>query len=230
MQRWLTILAFVATACSAGAQPAGQPATRPEPPTTQATLVQRKPVLCPVTGKPVDFDCVTRFRGHWVYFVDNAARDQFLAKPGDYTDGLRAQLEVYLPVRVQIKCPVTGQLPDPAIYIGQGDDAVFFATPAARDAWQKDNQPYADRLKSECYTFQTTCATCGGDINPAVKRDLDGHTLYFCCAGCAAHADQDNAEALQRADRQIKDNERAFKLHQLEQARRTRSKKPTTQP
>jgi YHS domain-containing protein len=140
---------------------------------------------CPVTGEPVQREFVTRFRGKWVYFASAAARDKFTSDPYTYADAVREQWAANPPLRVQVRCPVTGDPPAANIYIGTGDDAVFFATEAARTKWEKDPRAYAERLAERCYTFQTGCGLCGRDIKPAASRTLGEMTVYFCCDGCA---------------------------------------------
>lgn len=189
-----------------------QPA--PEGPATAATAAQpvaAAPVVrCPVTGRPVDRACVTRFRNRWVYCADAAALAKFLADPYEYADGVRTQWEVDRPLRVQVRCPVTGQVPQSTLYVGAGDEAVYFATDAAREQWLADPAAWQDQL-SECYTFQTACATCGMAINPAVTRTVNGRTIYFCCTGCPAAFDRDPSPYLRRVEERAQANETAWK-------------------
>ena len=179
-------------------------------PATAAAKTQEQPVLCPVTGKPVDRASVTRFRGRWVYFANTEARAKFDKDPYEYADKVQEQWAADKPLRVQVKCPVAGERPAPEVYVGQGEDAVFFASEDAKQKWMKDSTPYKKRLESECYTFQTGCATCGGPIDPATGREIDGRTVYFCCDGCAAEFAKNKAENLKRVDEQIRTNKTAW--------------------
>jgi YHS domain-containing protein len=193
---------------------AQQPGEAGKSPTTQPVSAPPKspdqPVLCPVTGKPIDRAIVTRFRGKWVYFANDEARAKFEKDPYEYADKLQDQWAADKPLRVQVKCPVTGERPAPDIYVGQGDDAIFFASDDAKQKWVKDSAPYQKRLESDCYTFQTGCATCGGPINPAASREIDGHTVYLCCDGCATELTKDKSGYLKQVDEQIRVNRAAW--------------------
>lgn len=189
-------------------------------------------VRCPVTGRPVDRSCVTRFRNRWVYFADQAALRKFLEDPYEYAEGVRTQWDVDKPLRVQVRCPVTGQVPRSTIYVGVGEDAIYFATEAARDQWQADPAAGRETLDS-CYTFQTGCATCGMTINPGVSRTVDGRTIYFCCEGCPAEFDRDPQPHLRRIDEQVRANEAAWRQRRsppTPSATEPPAAHPTTQP
>jgi YHS domain-containing protein len=174
----------------------------------QATA--KGPVLCPVTNKPVDRDIVTRYRNRWVYFASQDALQKFEKDPTQYADGVKTQWEADKPLRVQVKCPVTGEKPDPNIYVGKGDDAVFFANDAAKQKWLKDSQPYHDKLDKDCYTYQTVCVIGGGVIDPAASKEVDGKTIYFCCPACIDPFMKDKAANLKQVDEQVKANRAAW--------------------
>ena len=187
-------------------------------------------VRCPVSGRPVDRACVTRFRHRWVYCADQSALQKFLEDPYEYAEGVRAQWEADKPLRVQVRCPVTGQVPQSTIYVGVGEDAIYFATEAARDKWQADPAAWRNKLDA-CYTFQTGCATCGMTINPGVTRTVDGRTVYFCCEGCPAEFDRDPQPHLRRIDEQVRANEAAWKQRQAAGTPAAgRRSAPATQP
>lgn len=197
----------------------------------QKSATTRPAVLCPVTGQAVDRAQVSRFRGKWVYFATEAARQKFEHDPYEFADRVQAQWEADPPLRVQIKCPVTGEPPAADIYVGAGDSAVFFATEDAKQKWLTDSKPFARRLEAECYTFQTTCGACRGEINLAAKRDFGGRTVYFCCPGCAGEFAKDEAAGLKRVEEQMHANKSAYVLRQIEQAlARPAGTQPTSQP
>jgi len=188
-------------------QPAAAPASQPAAP----------PVLCPVTQQPVDRHFVARFRGRWVYFADEAAQKKFTADPYEYAEAVQAQWEADPVLRMQVRCPVTGDAADPAVFVGQGEDAVYFASEGAREKWTQAGaaqQAEYRRKLTDCYTFQTGCATCGGLIDPAAHQDVDGRTLYFCCLGCAKHLDADQAKFLAQVAEQIKNHQAAWHARQ----------------
>jgi YHS domain-containing protein len=167
-------------------------------------------VLCPVTNKPIDRNIVTRYHNRWVYFADADALQKFEKDPTQYAEGTKAQWEADKPLRVQVKCPVTGEKPNPDVYVGKGDDAVFFATDEAKQKWLKDSQPYQKRLDEDCYTYQTICIVGAGVIDPGVARDVDGKTVYFCCPACIDPFLKDKAKLLKEVDDQTKANRTAF--------------------
>lgn len=206
----LWMIAIVAASAGSGAD-APAPADAATPPGSQPASRAVPAVRCPVTNQPVDWECVARFRGRWVYFANAEARRKFLADPYEHADGVRAQWDANRPLRVQVRCPVTGDPVDAAIFAGEGVHAVYFASEDARRKWLDDRAPFQPRLEAECYTFQTGCALCGMAINPRAQRELDGQTLYFCCDGCAVRSAQEPAACVQRAAGQARANEATWK-------------------
>lgn len=204
----LVVLLFLGLAAHGPATTAGtetQPATRP----ASMPTVAAKPILCPVTGKPIDRRLTEHFRTKWVYFATVEAVEKFKKDPYEFVEGVLAQWEADKPLRVQVRCPVTGKPIDSGIYAGQGLEAIYFASDDARQKWLQNRKPFADKL-ADCYTFQTGCGLCGGDISPAVLRDIDGHTVYFCCVGCVDGFAKNKAENLKRVDEEIKAHEAAW--------------------
>ncbi len=189
-----------------------------KPARTSADTEHDKSILCPVTEQPIDRNVCTRFRDRWVYFTTEAALKKFEADPFEYADNVLVQWEADPPLRVQIKCPVTGETPSSSIYIGKGDHAVFFADEKAKQKWLADAKPYQKRLAQECYTYQTLCAHSQLPINPAVSRSYKHRTLYFMCPNCAAAFDHDSAEEqtrlVKQTDELIRMNERRWKQRQ----------------
>ena len=187
----LCLLACVAA--RAAAQPATtQPAAPPTATTQPATTAPATLIPCPVTGRPIDRAVVTRFRNKWVYFADADALRKFETDPYEYADQVQRQWALDRPLRVQVRCPVTGRPIDPQIYDGRGETAVFFATAAARDEYRADPARFASKL-DDSFTYQAGCGTCGGDIVPDVSLPDDGRVLYFCCRGCRAAFEKDPA-------------------------------------
>ncbi len=211
----MTIPAVAQQAAPHGKPAATQPAS---PGLGEATTAPAKPaVLCPVTGQPIDRSCVTRFRGKWVYCASPDAVKEFEKDPYKYSDGVQVQWAADKPLRVQVKCPVTGERPNPEIFVGKGADAIFFASDDAQQKWLKDSQPFQKRLEAQCYTYQTECPVGGGAIDPAVARTVDDRTVYFCCEGCAAEFAKNRAEYLKQVDVQIRANKTAWLTQLLEQ-------------
>jgi hypothetical protein len=182
-----------------GKFPATQPATGPS-----AEMKDQLAVLCPVTGQPVDRACATRFHNRWVYCANKDALQKFQADPLEYADKLQAQWEADKPIRVQVKCPVTGKPPG-EYYVGLGEDAIFFASADAKQRWLEDRTKFEQKL-AECYTYQSGCGLCGMSINPAIRREVDDTTVFFCCDGCAGGFAKDREANLKHVRRQVEAN------------------------
>jgi YHS domain-containing protein len=192
-----------------------QPAT--EKPTAQATRqpagAEQPPILCPVTGKPIDKAVFTRFRGKRVYFADQACIAKFRENPGEYAEGLKTQWKHMRPLRVQVTCPVTGETIDKRFFVEMPDDDLYFASEQARAAWEKDSKPYEQKL-DDCYTFQTHCGTCPGDFNPQAMIEYESRKIYFCCMGCGGVFKKDPQKFIEKYDAEVAANKAAWqKLH-----------------
>jgi len=217
----LPLCLLAGLAARAPAQPASTRPAAPPPATTgPAATAPAAAIPCPVTGRPIDRNVVTRFRNRWVYFADTAALQTFEADPYEYADQVQRQWALDRPLRVQVRCPVTGRPIDPQIYDGHGETAVFFATAAARDEYRSDPARFAAKL-DQAFTFQTGCGTCDGDILPDVSLLDDGRTLYFCCRGCRAAFEKDPAAYRSKILARIAANETAW---------RARHSAPSTAP
>lgn len=187
-------------------------------------------LLCPVTGQPADRGICARFRGRFVYFASDAARQQFEREPARFAEQVQSQWTADPLLRVQVRCPVTGEPARGTVYEGCGDDAVFFASEEARRKWLADPAAYRDRLERECYTFQTGCATCGNPINPAAVKTVDGRALYFCCTGCPMGFERDREKHLRAVDAQIASNKAEWERRSAARAVGAPASQPATRP
>ncbi len=175
--------------------------------------VAAETALCPVTGKPIDRQFFTEFRGKRVYFADAAARDKFTQDPYEFADGVQKQWEVLRPLRVQVRCPVTGQPVDTKLASTQGEQTIYFATPEAKVAYDKEPPRYAAQLE-ECYTFQTLCPCGHGEIRPDVSAPYKGKTVYFCCPGCRASLESKLDEVAEAMETRTAANQRKWQIQQ----------------
>jgi YHS domain-containing protein len=213
MKVWCAAFVLAALLVSgAAAQDAAPPPAAAKPEAKPAPA----PLLCPVTKAPADRKVAVLYRGKWVYFATADAKQAFEKSPLEFADGVKAQWDANKPVRIQTKCPVTGHAPGAEFYTGIGDDAIFFATAEARDKYTKDPTPYLKKLDTDCYTFQTSCGTCGMEAKATVQRDVDGKTIYFCCDGCADKFAEKQAEYLKKVDDQIRENQKTYITRQFE--------------
>ncbi|MBK9118771.1 MAG: hypothetical protein IPM18_04105 [Phycisphaerales bacterium] len=162
------------------------------PAATEASAVVPK-LTCPVSGKPADRKVAMRFRDRWVYCATAADLEKLKADPLEYADGITAQWEADPLLRLQVKCPVTGEQPATDIFEGAGEEAIFFATVEARARWVKDRKPFEAKLE-ECFTFQTRCPVSDLPVDPAARRVVDGQVILFRCPHCAGEFDKAGAD------------------------------------
>lgn len=184
------------------------------------------PVLCPVTGKPIDRAVFARFRGKRVYFADKSCVEKFLADPSEYAEALKAQWKALTPLRVQVACPVTGEPIDKQFFVETPERDIYFASAEAKAKWEASAEKFADKLDS-CYSFQTHCGTCPGEYNPQVFEEHDGRRIYFCCPGCRGVFQKDPAKFMKDYEAGVAANEAAWKkLHAAASDKPTDSAKP----
>lgn len=166
--------------------------------------------VCPVTDRPIDRSYYTYLRGKRVYLASAAAREQFEQDPLAYAEGVREQWAVLRPLRVQVRCPITGGPISLKIHAELPEHRVYFATEEALEQWEElDSEARYERL-AECYTYQATCGTCQNVINPTVHRTFKGREIYFCCPGCPAAFATDPEKYLKAVDEQIARNRKAW--------------------
>ncbi len=191
------------------AAPAAQaPAATPEAPKKgpEKAIEAPAPALCPVTGKPIDRAFVTEYRDKKVYFATKEAMEAFGKDPEKYADKVAAQWEALKPLRVQVKCPVTGKPVDRKVFVMHDEEELYFADDAARKRWQEDPKAFVKPMK-DCFTFQTNCLICGHDIDGTLSVEVDGRIIYLGCEGCREAILADKAAALKKLDEQIKPNQ-----------------------
>lgn len=186
------VICWAALLAVADDPPASEPRETAPPAAAKSVAI-----LCPVSGKPIDRKVVVRFRDRWVYCATPADLEKFKADPLEYAEGVTTQWEADPILRLQVRCPVTGDPPASTIYVGLGDDAVFFATEDAKKRWEADSKPFQAKL-AECFTFQTVCPVSEMAVSPTAKREADGKAVYFRCPHCAGEFD--NAPATKRAE------------------------------
>lgn len=168
-------------------------------------------IKCPLMDEPVDKDAYTYYKGQRVYFCCKKCIAKFEKDPDKYADAVKKQWELTKPLRVQIKCPVTGKPVDSKVFVEGEFARVYFADDASKAAWEKKGSP---ALADDCYTFQTACPVSGNPIDPTATATVDGRTIYFCCSKCPAGFEKDKAANLKKLDEQIKKNQEAWAKHQ----------------
>ncbi|MFN0137231.1 MAG: hypothetical protein ACKVS9_14070 [Phycisphaerae bacterium] len=168
--------------------------------------------LCPVMeGEPIDPKTWVRYRGKRVYVCCEECVQQFKEDPEKYAAGIKVQWDAMRPLRVQIKCPVTGETPQSKFLVELPDRDVFFANADAQEKFRKDRKPFLKKLDEECYTFQGMCPCGGKEIDPTISHKFGERTVYFCCEGCVEPFKKDGEPAIKKLDEHIKSNEAKFK-------------------
>ena len=176
----------------------------------QSESQAERQALCPVRGDPINKASYTYYRDRRVYFCCDMCKAPFEKDPGKYADAVRAQWEILKPVRVQVRCPVTGErLKKLDVYVEAEHGRIYFASEDAQAKWQKDSEPFKKGLEGS-YTYQTHCPIMDGEINPTVLAEIDGRTVYFCCPGCEKGFLKDKAANFKKLDEQIETNKKAW--------------------
>lgn len=203
-------LAICLLAASAAAQDKKKPdAPKDKPATTQPA---EEGPMCPVMqDDPIDPTIWVRYHGKRVYLCCGECVDKFKSDPDKFAEGIRKQWEAMRPIRVQVKCPVSGEPVNQKFLVELPDRDVFFANADAQEKFRKDKKAYLKKLDEECYTFQSRCPTCDKDIDPSISLQVKGRMIYFCCSGCVEPFKNDTALGMKKVDERVKANEEKFK-------------------
>lgn len=166
--------------------------------------------MCPVMqDDPIDPEVFVRYRGKRVYLCCGECIDKFKADPDKYAAGAKKQWERMKPLRMQVKCPVTGGKLDRQFYFEMPREDVYFASADALEKFKKDRKTYEAKL-NECFTYQTMCPVSNKEINPEAGVEIAGKTVYFCCNACVEDGKKGGEATVKRAAEQAKKNEDAF--------------------
>lgn len=219
----LSVLSSTAFAQEKGAKPEAKPAAKPQdkPEAKPAAKTQDKAAdkkadekkgdktgpLCPVMNETIDPKVFVRYQGKRVYLCCKDCIEEFNKSPEKFAKAIQAQWDAMPVYRAQIKCPVTGETPNLAIFVEEPHYDLCFANEDAKAKFVKDRKAYADKLAG-CFTYQCTCPTSGKPIKPAISKEIGGKKIYFCCEGCVGKA---NEETAKKAAEQAAANEEAYK-------------------
>src|SRR5262245_27393105 len=162
--------------------------------------------LCPVSNEPIDGKSFVRYQGQRVYLCCSDCTAEFNKSPEKYAKAIKAQWDAMPVYRAQVKCPVTGEKINPAVFVEEPRYDLCFANEEAKAKFVKDRKAYESKL-AESFTYQTKCPVSGNRINPAFSKEIGGQTVYFCCGGCPPKA---NEETAKKAAEQAKANEAAY--------------------
>ncbi len=167
-------------------------------------------MMCPVSGHEVEEKTsFARYRGKRVYFCCSDCIGAFEKEPEKFAAKMKAQWAAEPAMRVQVKCPVTGQAPDYAVFHDAGDYDVYFANKDALAKFEKDEKAYAAKM-DEAFTYQTKCPISGNEIKADAVEMIDGKPVYFCCKGCPATFKKDPGKYASKMDDMVKANRAAW--------------------
>jgi YHS domain-containing protein len=147
-----------------------------------ATLI---PPKCPVTGNPANLATSAPTLEGPVFFCCKDCIAKYKAEPAKFAGAVTAQRAILTqrPI-VQVKCPVSGDPPDPKITLEKDGQKVAFCSEECRKKYAAEPGKYASAL-ANAYTYQTKCPVMKEAINPTSFIKLaSGETVYFCCKGC----------------------------------------------
>jgi YHS domain-containing protein len=150
--------------------------------TAPAALVAPK---CPVTGNPANLAVSAPTLEGPVFFCCKDCIAKFRAEPNKFAEAVAAQRAALSQrPKVQVKCPVSGDPPDPKITLETGGRKVAFCSEDCRKKYAAEPGKYASAL-ANAYTYQTICPVMKEPIDPATFIKLpSGDTVYICCKGC----------------------------------------------
>ncbi len=143
------------------------------------------PPKCPVTGNPANLAVSAPTLEGPVFFCCKDCIAKFRAEPVKFAEAVTAQrAAVSQRPKVQVKCPVSGDPPDPKITLEKDGQKVTFCSDECRKKYAAEPGKYASAL-ANAYTYQTKCPVMKEVINPTSFIKLaSGETVYFCCKGC----------------------------------------------
>lgn len=162
--------------------------------------------VCPVSNEPIDGKTFVRYQGQRVYMCCSDCTAEFNKSPEKFAKAIKAQWDAMPVYRAQVKCPVTGEKINPAVYVEEPRYDLCFANEEAKAKFTKDRKAYEAKL-ADCFTYQTKCPVSGNPIKPGFTKEIGGKTVYFCCNGCPSKA---NEETAKKAAEQAKANEEAY--------------------
>jgi YHS domain-containing protein len=162
--------------------------------------------VCPVSNEPIDQKTFVRYQGQRVYLCCSDCTAEFNKSPEKFAKAIKAQWDAMPAHRAQIKCPVTGEKINPAVFVEEPHYDLCFANEDAKAKFTKDRKSYESKL-ADCFTYQTKCPVSGNPIKPGFSKDIGGKTVYFCCGSCPTKA---NEETAKKAAEQAKANEVAY--------------------
>ncbi|MCO6438615.1 MAG: hypothetical protein J5J06_16100 [Phycisphaerae bacterium] len=150
---------------------------------------------CPVGGGPVNFAHRVSAPDGPIYFCCEHCMEQFHAAPSTFNAKIELQRKEldHLP-RIQVSCPISGDPPDPAIYVESPAGRIFFCSPNCRDKYVASPAEYAGAVASS-FWYQTKCPVDEKQIDPTIRATLpSGETVYVCSQRCHDELMQNTVE------------------------------------
>lgn len=144
--------------------------------------------ICPIGGKPAKESVSIDYKGKKIYFCCAGCEEPIKEHPEKYTAKLNNQLAVTGQI-TQVACPFSGGPVKDGTAVEVGGVKVGFCcekcqkkVTAATDDEAKVDMVFAKIDKG--FTMQEKCPISGKPINPEMKTEYKGKTVYFCCGGC----------------------------------------------
>ncbi len=140
--------------------------------------------LCPVGAFPVNFTQRLETGEGVIFFCCPRCIEKYRAAPEEYNEAVDAQHAVLAKLpRVQVACPISGDLPDHTISRAtKAGDIIFCSTECAAE-FERDGDSLPN--PAAVFTYQTTCPVSGRPIDPTwaipVKESV---SVYFCSEQC----------------------------------------------
>ncbi len=140
---------------------------------------------CPIMDEPANLALGVATDDGPVYFCCEGCIPKYQKDPGKYAAKVAAQRRALADrAKVQVTCPVSKEPVDQKVFVESNGKKVYFCCKGCAGKYQGNPAKYAAALAGS-YSYQTTCAVMGGQINPQVSTTLStGETIYYCCPGC----------------------------------------------
>jgi len=116
------------------------------------TEVLKPQKICPLTGGAINKEAYTDYKGQRIYFCCMGCEPRFWKNPEKSLQKMKESgemAETLDPVKIQPKCPVSGEDIDPAMYTDHNGKRIFFFNEKSRKKFNKNPEKFIKKMKSE---------------------------------------------------------------------------------
>jgi len=140
---------------------------------------------CPVSGEPASYFVSAQTPDGPIYFCCNGCAKKYKKDTAKYAANVERQRAVLAKLpKVQVTCPITGEVVDPKVTIDHNGEKVAFCCAKCVDKFQSYARRFKGRLAAS-YTYQTKCPITGEEIDPTAFTEFStGEKVYYCCPKC----------------------------------------------